>query len=123
MIFVFGSNLRGVHGAGAARFALKKKGAVYGRGYGHVGDSWAIPTKDHNINTLPLEGIKQYVNGFIHYAKEHPELDFQVTCIGCGLAGYSHKDIAPLFKGMSMNCYIDAKWSHWLPHHLVWGEG
>jgi hypothetical protein len=97
-IFVFGSNLAGRHGAGAALFAKQKKGAVYGCGVGLQGNSYAIPTKDERINTLPLVRIKPYIDQFLEYAKNHPEMVFELTPIGCGYAGYSAKDIAPMFE-------------------------
>ena len=92
-IFVFGSNLNGYHGGGAARAALDCFGAVWGKGVGPQGQSYAIPT----MHGGP-EAIQPYVNQFITYAKEHQELTFLVTPIGCGLAGFSTKEIAPLFK-------------------------
>ncbi len=95
-IFVFGSNLSGIHGAGAAYSALKW-GAKIGKGIGICGMTYAIPTKDENIQTLPLSRIKDYIIDFIEYAKNNPHLKFLVTKIGCGLAGYTEKDIAPLF--------------------------
>lgn len=97
-IFVFGSNLRGVHGKGAAKVAHQKFGAVYGEGFGHYGNSYAIPTKDYTIKTLPLETIERYVGFFIEYAKSNKQYDFLVTKIGCGWAGYKPDNIAPLFK-------------------------
>lgn len=103
-IFVFGSNLRGVHGAGAAGCALKDHGAHWGVGAGPTGNAYAIPTKDERIMTLPLIRILPYVEQFIDYAKQHPEMVFQVTRIGCGLAGYAPSDIAPMFKGVPDNC-------------------
>ena len=96
-IFVFGSNLAGRHGAGAAFFARQNHGAIYGQGIGLQGNSYAIPTKDLRIKTLPLSAIKKHVDTFIQYAKEHPELMFNVTRVGCGLAGYKDIDIAPMF--------------------------
>lgn len=109
-IFVFGSNLAGRHGAGAAKFALENHGAKYGTGWGHVGNSFAIPTKDEHIKTLPLTKIKFYVDQFIGYAKSNPKLTFQVTAIGTGLAGYKHSDIAPMFKDAPANCILPAGW-------------
>lgn len=97
-IFCFGSNEAGVHGAGAAKFALEHKGAIWGQGVGLQGQSYAIPTKDENIQTLPLKYIRVYVNQFIQFAKDHPELTFELTPIGCGLAGYKPADIAPMFE-------------------------
>lgn len=96
-VFVFGSNLAGRHGAGAAYTAKEKFGALPGVGEGRTGQSYAIPTKDLYINTLGLPEIALAVTRFIVYAKKHPELRFLVTEIGCGFAGYSPKHIAPLF--------------------------
>lgn len=96
-VFVFGSNLSGLHGAGAARKALEF-GAKLGIGVGLVGSTYAIPTKDFGIlRTLKIEEIKPYVDEFISFAKSNPSLCFLVTEVGCGLAGYTTKDIAPLF--------------------------
>jgi hypothetical protein len=96
-IFVFGSNLSGRHGKGAAKTALKW-GAKYGQCCGIQGNTYAIPTKDKKMRTLPLNIIKNYINTFINYAKNNNQKIFLVTEIGCGLAGYNPIDIAPLFK-------------------------
>lgn len=109
-IFVFGSNLAGAHGAGAALFALEHHGAVLGRGAGLQGASYAIPTKDSNIRTLPLCTIKQHVKAFIYFAHLRPELTFNVTRVGCGLAGYKDEDIAPLFANPPDNCVMPKEW-------------
>lgn len=95
-VFVFGSNEKGIHGAGAALFAKKYKGAVYGVGFGHQGRSFAIPTKDWDINTLPLSSIAFYIERFLVYAKNSEHI-FHLTKIGCGLAGYSENEISKLF--------------------------
>ena len=95
-VFVFGSNEAGRHGKGAAKDAMLM-GAKYGKGVGHYGQTYAIPTKDKNLKTLPLSIIAIYINGFIEYAKKHTELEFLVTRIGCGLAGYNINDMRPLF--------------------------
>ena len=92
-VFVFGSNLAGMHGGGAAWFAFRRFGAVMGCGVGLQGQSYAIPTMQGGVDT-----IKPYVDGFIDYAKAHPELFFYVTRIGCGIAGFTDSEIAPLFK-------------------------
>lgn len=98
-IFVFGSNLSGFHGGGAAKLALDKFGAVYGNGSGLQGKSYAIPTKDFFIRrTLSLKEIEPYVFDFYNFAKNNKELTFLVTLIGCGLAGYTPKDIAYMFE-------------------------
>ena len=91
-VFVFGSNLEGMHGGGAAWFAFRNFGAVMGCGVGHRGQSYAIPTMQGGVDT-----IKPYVDEFIEYAKSHPEFFFYVTRIGCGIAGFRDKEIAPLF--------------------------
>ena len=92
-VFVFGSNLEGMHGGGAALTAYKKFGAVWGQGVGLQGQSYAIPTMQGGVET-----IKPYVDEFIQFAKEHPDLRFLVTPIGCGIAGFKPSQIAPLFK-------------------------
>ena len=110
MIFVFGSNLAGRHGAGAALFARHNHGARYGQGIGLQGNSYAIPTKDHNLRTLPLITIKQHVDQFIQFAMQHSELQFELTRIGCGLAGYSDDQIAPLFANCPTNVIKPRYW-------------
>lgn len=92
-VFVFGSNLAGMHGGGAARVAFRQFGAVMGCGVGLRGQSYAIPTMQGGVET-----IKPYVDDFIAFAKAHPELFFYVTRIGCGIAGFKDKEIAPLFR-------------------------
>ena len=96
-VFVFGSNLSGIHGAGAARQAYEKFGAVWGQGVGALGDSYAIPTKDRWIVTMLLEDIAVFVKQFEDYALKTPQKKFLVTQIGCGLAGFTPEKIAPLF--------------------------
>jgi hypothetical protein len=86
MIFVFGSNLAGRHGKGAALYARRHHGAVYGQGVGLQGDSYTIPTKDEHLRTLPLETIRGSVEEFKEFARNLPEMTFQVTAIGCGPA-------------------------------------
>jgi hypothetical protein len=121
-IFVFGSNEAGFHGAGAAKEAYNKHGARWGKGYGHYGESFAIPTKNQKIETLPFSRIKAYVDGFIAYAHGHPELTFKVTRIGCGLAGWTDEDIAPMFFTAPANCQFDTKWKKYLLENTqFWG--
>jgi len=96
-VFVFGSNLAGRHGRGAALMAYRMFGALHGQGEGLMGRSYGIATKDRWLNVLPVAAIKIGVDQFIEFAGEHPELEFLVTEIGCGLAGYKPEDIAPLF--------------------------
>jgi hypothetical protein len=132
MIFVFGSNLGGKHGAGAARFALNHHGAIWGQAVGRQGNSYAIPTKDeHIIHTLTLEAIQRHVFDFIIYAKLHypsavthaagDALQFQVTRIGCGLASLRDRDVAPMFKDAPDNCYFDEVWKPWLGDQTLAG--
>ena len=109
-IFVFGSNLAGRHGKGAALEARQKHGAIYGQGIGLQGCSYGIPTKDKSIRTLPLNEIKGYVDEFIEFARNSPDMKFLVTRIGCGLAGYQDKDIAPMFKDAPSNCVLPESW-------------
>ena len=92
-IFVFGSNLSGMHGGGVARLAYQKFGAIWGQGVGLQGQSYGIPTMQGGADT-----IKPYVDEFIEFAKTHPQLNFLVTEIGCGIAGFSVEEIAPLFE-------------------------
>ena len=92
-IFVFGSNLKGMHRGGAARIAYDKFGAIWGQGVGLQGQSYGIPTMHGGTDV-----IKPYVDEFIDFAKQHPELKFLVTRIGCGIAGFKDEEIASLFK-------------------------
>ena len=92
-IFVFGSNLAGMHAGGAARTACQQFGAVWGQGVGLQGQSYAIPTMQGGVET-----IKPYVDEFILFAKQNPRLTFLVTEIGCGIAGFTPEEIAPLFE-------------------------
>ena len=93
-IFVFGSNLAGRHGSGAARLAYNRFGAIWGIGVGLQGHSYAIPTMHGGV-----EAIKPYVDQFIDFACMHPQYTFLVTKIGCGIAGFTEYEIAPLFAG------------------------
>jgi hypothetical protein len=102
-VFVFGSNLAGRHGKGAALWAVHNRGARNGQGYGEQGNSFAIPTKDKRIQTLPLDIIANYVKLFIEEARINPEVEYELTPIGCGLAGYKPEQIAPMFKDAPSN--------------------
>lgn len=97
-VFVFGSNLAGIHGAGAARLAYDNFGAVWGEGEGLRGQSYALPTKDDKLQTLPLIDVQTGVEIFSDCVEMYPEYDFLITEVGCGLAGFSPKEIAPLFN-------------------------
>lgn len=108
-IFVFGSNTEGRHGAGAAKAAREQHGAIYGRGEGLQGQSYAIPTKGTRLDapgrlkTLPLDAIAAHVATFIRFAESRPDLTFRLTPIGCGLAGYKPYQIAPMFARAPSN--------------------
>lgn len=123
MVFVFGSNEAGVHGAGAARVAHNIRKMPFGKSYGHYGECFAIPTKDEFIKeSLPLRNIQAYVSGFQAYAIGKRKVDFQVTMIGCGLAGLLSEDIAPMFRGSPGNCYFDTEWKMYLGNtYNYWG--
>jgi hypothetical protein len=105
-IFVFGSNRAGRHGKGAALDARKFYGAIQGQGEGLQGNSYAIPTKDAAIRTLPLNIIWLHVQRFINVANYRPDLTFRVTKIGCGLAGYKPEQIAPAFRDAPANVIL-----------------
>lgn len=92
-IFVFGSNLQGMHAGGAARIAYNNFGAIWGQGVGLQGQSYGIPTMQGGVET-----VRPYVNEFIQFAKDHPEQTFLVTRIGCGIAGFTDAEMAPLFE-------------------------
>lgn len=118
-VFVFGSNLAGIHGAGAARAALLYFGAQYGEGEGYQRSKqgkhcYAIPTKDLKIDTLPIQTISLHVDDFAYFTHDHPEMQFFVTAVGCGLAGYKHEDIAPLFRNCAGNCSFPEEWEPYL---------
>ena len=113
-IFVFGSNKAGRHGRGAALYARSRYGAIYGQAEGLQGSSYAIPTKDANLNTLPLESIEKAVDRFIEFAYNNPSLKFKVTAIGCGLARYKHEVIAKMFRKAPSNCVFQQEWKPFL---------
>lgn len=119
-IFVFGSNEAGIHGAGAAHDAYQNHGALWGFGEGLFGLSYAIPTKDYQIQSLPLDSVYRHIKRFIQFAKDFPQLTFHVTQIGCGLAGFTADQIAPMFADAPDNCQFSTAWSKWLPNHTTW---
>lgn len=110
-IFVFGSNLAGRHGKGAALHARKHYGAVYGQGEGLQGQSYAIPTKDGSLQTLAVVEIYRAVMRFKSFAEDRPDLTFKITPIGCGLAGYRQEQIKPLFEPLPENCRYSKEWT------------
>lgn len=112
-IFVFGSNLAGIHGAGAAKVARDKFGAPFGAGCGLMGKSYAIPTKDIFVETLELSEIYKYVKHFVYFTQLFPYKTFFVTRVGCGLAGFSDSQIAPMFIG-AKNCSFAEQWKPYM---------
>lgn len=144
-VFVFGSNLAGRHGKGAALVAQRRFGARYGKAEGMMGIGsgrrcYAIPTKDYWLKTLPLDCIEMYVERFISTALVRDDLHFLVTPIGCGLAGYLPRDIAPLFRSVPANVSLPlsfwdeidpepdrsgpwADWSDWHRRKMERGQG
>lgn len=111
-IFVFGSNLAGRHGKGSAKHAYNKCGAQWGVGFGRTGNAYAIPTKDKNIRTMPIVDIVPYIDEFIKYANDNPDLTFELVRIGCGLAGYTDQQIAPLFAASPDNVLFPKEWKN-----------
>jgi hypothetical protein len=109
-IFVFGSNLAGFHGAGSAKEAVKHWGAIFGQGSGPQGDSYAIPTKDYKLRSLPLEDVKEHVDEFLTFARTQQDFLFHVVKIGCGLAGFTEDQIKPFFKDAPGNCLLPIGW-------------
>ncbi len=120
-IFVFGSNLAGRHGAGAAKKAYQNYGAKYGKGIGLCGQSYAIPTKDENIITLDLFTINAYIEDFINFVTQRNDLEFFMTRVGCGLAGFKDKDIAPLFEKLfeKPNISWPNEWKKFVNSNLI----
>ena len=112
MIFVFGSNRQGRHGAGAAYHARSKYGAEYGVAEGPTGEAYAIVTKELRPGYPPvtLDEVREGVQRFLEYARTHYDLTFQVTRIGCGLAGFTEEEIAPLFSEAPYNCALPEGW-------------
>ncbi len=119
-IFVFGSNKAGRHGKGAALTAYNFFGAIYGKGKGIMGNSYAIPTKDENLNPLSYDEIYSYVTEFISFAKENPQLNFYVTKIGCGLASLDESKILIMFKECKTtpNVHLPKEWVDCLKNNL-----
>ena len=107
-IFVFGSNMTGDHNSGAAKTALEHFGAMKGSGRGWAGQSFAIPTLNEHLQQMPLSQIQHYIDDFKIYTKNHPQNQYFITSIGCGITGYQIEEIAPMFKGISNNVIFPA---------------
>lgn len=109
-VFVFGSNLAGAHGGGAARVAYQEYGAKWGVGEGLAGRSYALPTKSSHFESLSLRDVAAHVDRFLAFAAARPDLTFAVTRVGCGLAGFTDAEIAPLFSAAPQNCELPEGW-------------
>lgn len=110
-VFVFGSNLAGIHGAGAAKQARDHFGAIMHQGVGLQGSSYAIPTKDEHLCTMKLAAISEHVNVFKEFARNNSPITFLLTPVGCGLAGLSPTQIAPLFADVPENVILPASFA------------
>lgn len=121
MVFVFGSNLDGNHSGGAARFAHLNHDAIMGVGEGMTGESYALPTVGHEFTTMTLAKVREHVNTFLNFARRYEHLDFKVTRVGCGIAGFTDSEIAPLFANAPSNCLFDTAWEKFLPNAEFWG--
>jgi hypothetical protein len=112
MIFVFGSNLDGIHGSGAARYAAQWHGAVCGQGEGHRGNSYALPTKGHGITDMTLDHITPYIERFLDYDKSNPRMTFALTPVGTGLDGHTKRDMWAILEkhGVPRNVYLTSTW-------------
>jgi len=116
IVFVFGSNHRGVHGAGAALTAARHYGAIKGQGKGPMGRSYAIPTKETPHIALEIERINAWADEFLQYAVVRPGTVFLVTKIGTGLAGHDPEKVAWLFRNAPANCILPWDWAKYLPY-------
>jgi hypothetical protein len=113
-IFVFGSNLAGMHGGGSAAHAHDEHGAEWGAGVGPTGDSYAIPTLDKELRPLPLQEIAKHVADFLDYARANKDWTFGVVAIGCGIAGFKPEEIGPMFQGVPSNCIMPKEFEPYL---------
>lgn len=114
-VFVFGSNLEGIHGRGSAKTAMEHFDAEYGKGFGFTSSrSYAIPTKSTPWKSLGLPAIESFVNSFLTDASKFQYVKFIVTRVGCNLAGYSDPDIAPMFEDRPSNVILPLKWRQYI---------
>ncbi len=114
MIFVFGSNKAGRHGAGAALYAYTYHNAEYGVGEGLTGSCYALPTKGYKIESIPISEVADAIALFLKTATHLDLAKFKVTQIGCGLGGFTSEQIAPFFRDAPNNCYFDEAWREYL---------
>lgn len=111
-IFVFGSNLAGRHGMGAALFAKRERGAVQGVGVGRTGNAYALPTKDERLNVISWTKVQEHLKVFRQYALDHPDEWFELTPVGCGLAGHRRSVLWKELKALRLpnNVLLSASW-------------
>lgn len=109
-VFVFGSNLNGHHAGGAARFAFEERDAKWYIGQGPTGNAYALPTMSKIGISLTTDEVKAAVTMFKAWARAHDDLEFFVTPVGCGIAGFRHEDIAPMFRDAPLNCILPPEW-------------
>ena len=121
MIFVAGTNLDGIHGAGSAKYARDHEGLRIGVGRGLDGNSYALPTVGHAFARMTLVQVAVEVGRFIEVARQLPHSRFKVTRVGCNLAGFTDDQIAPLFADAPGNCWFDEVWREYLPTKNFWG--
>jgi hypothetical protein len=121
MIFVAGTNLDGIHGAGSAKYAHKHEGLRIGVGRGLDGNSYALPTVGHGFARFTLVLVAIEIGRFIEVARQFPHQQFKVTRVGCNLAGFTDDQIAPLFADAPGNCWFDEAWRDYLPGKQFWG--
>lgn len=112
MIFVFGSNLAGIHGAGAAKYAHEVLGAEWGVGEGLTGKCYALPTKGKNIENMPWPWVRNNIKTFVQFAKDNPMKTFELTPVGTGLAGHSKRDVWEALQefGLPKNVLLSSSW-------------
>lgn len=118
-IFVFGSNLLGIHGAGAAHYAADKLGAEFGIGEGLTGQTYALPTCYRPGEPVTFAEMMVYVENFLTFARSRPDLTFFVSMVGCGIAGFSETEVGPLFKDAPGNCDLPPEWRAFLCERIV----
>jgi hypothetical protein len=121
MIFVAGTNLDGIHGAGSAKYAHDHEGLRMGVARGLDGNSYALPTVGNRFVKMTLVRVAVEVGRFIEVARQYPQVQFKVTRVGCTLAGFKDAEIAPLFTDAPANCLFDEVWREWLPNAQFWG--
>lgn len=117
-IFVYASNEAGIHSAGSAFTARAEYGASWGKGNGLSGKSYGIPTRDKYLHVLPLPTIESYIQQFIQFATDNPQMKFCITPIGTGISGFTCAEIAPMFKDLPPNCRVPQHWREYVTYSI-----